>query len=152
MVILDIKDTHFSFSSPLSGEITEHSSSTWKSEAVSLCFLHLSSWRSKPDWRLVLQRSRDWSHQQHSCLLQCITSDQFCGFGQHCISRRASECWCWHPVHLYLIIKSLYTHHALVTVPLSFAACTGLHHIHWLQHFISLLDCLHHIFHITEVS
>ena len=32
------------------------------------------------------------------------------------------------------------------------AACAGLHHIHWLQHFLSLLDCLHHILPIPEVS
>ena len=32
------------------------------------------------------------------------------------------------------------------------AACAGLHHIHWLQHFSPLLDCLHHILFDIEVS
>ena len=32
------------------------------------------------------------------------------------------------------------------------AACTGIHHIHWLQHFIPLLAGLHHILFIIEVS
>ena len=32
------------------------------------------------------------------------------------------------------------------------AACTGLHHIHWLQHFFALLACFHHILLIIKVS
>ena len=32
------------------------------------------------------------------------------------------------------------------------AACTGIHHLHWLQHFITVLGSLNHILLIIEVS
>ena len=32
------------------------------------------------------------------------------------------------------------------------SACSGLHHIHWLQHFITVFACLHYILFNTEVS
>ena len=75
------------------GEVTEPPSTTRESEAVSLCFLQLFSWRVQ-DWWVVLPRGGDWSHQQYTCSMQGSSSDQLCGSGQHCISGRASECWC----------------------------------------------------------
>ena len=45
----------------------------------------------------------------------------------------------------------LYSSHSMEH-SLLLAACAGLHHIHWLQHFSPLLDCLHHILFDIEVS
>ena len=40
--------------------------------------------------------------------------------------------------------------HCIIHVFIS--ACTGLHHLHWLQHFVTVLACLHHILLNIEVS
>ena len=40
-----------------------------------------------------------------------------------------------------------------LSLPFSFtSACSGLHHIHWLQHFITVFDCFHYLLLNTEVS
>ena len=52
------------------------------------------------------------------------------------------------------IYTSIHIHTSCFNLPtFSFtSACTELHHIHWLQHFITLFACIHYILFNTEVS
>ena len=49
------------------------------------------------------------------------------------------------PTYIYIFMFNLSTF-------LFVSACSGLHHIHWLQHFITVFACLHYILLNTEVS
>ena len=52
-----------------------------------------------------------------------------------------------------LIPAFIYMHSVSISLPSSFtSACSGLHHIHWLQHFITLFACFHYLLLNTEVS
>ena len=56
-------------------------------------------------------------------------------------------------LHCLLIPAFIYIYPVSISLPSSFAsACSGLHHIHWLQHFTAVFACIHYILLNTQVS
>ena len=54
---------------------------------------------------------------------------------------------------IYMLIPTYINILCSISPPFSLtSACSGLHHIHWLQHFITVFACLHYILLNTEVS